>query len=149
MTIALRQAAATDLATVQALLAAAALPFEDIASQLPHFAVAEEDGHIVGVAGIERYGTAGLLRSVCVAADRQGRGLAGTLVELVEAWAMASGVADLYLLTTTAEPYFAARGFTRVDRDSVPEAIRATAEFSALCPSSAVCMHRSLAELAD
>jgi amino-acid N-acetyltransferase len=149
MAIALRQAAATDLAAVQALLAAASLPFEDIAPQLPHFAVADEDGRIVGVAGIERYGAAGLLRSVCVAPDRQGRGLAGTLVELVEAWAMASGVEDLYLLTTTAEPYFAARGFTPIGRESVPEAIRATTEFSTLCPSSAVCMHRSLAELPD
>lgn len=149
MAIALRQAVPADLPAVEALLAAASLPTADVEVHLPHFAVADEDGRVIGVAGLERHGTVGLLRSVCVAADRQGRGLGGTLVELVEAWAMASGVADVYLLTTTAEPYFAGRGFIRVDRDGVPEAIRATREFSTLCPSSAICMHRSLAELPD
>lgn len=149
MAIALRQAAPADLPDVEALLAAASLPTADVAAHLSHFAVADEDGRLVGVAGVERHGSVGLLRSVCVAADRQGRGLGGTLVELVEAWAMASGVEDLYLLTTTAEPYFAGRGFVRVERADVPEAIRATTEFSTLCPSSATCMHRSLAELPD
>ena len=50
----------------------------------------------------------------------------------------------LYLLTTTAEEFFARCGYEPIDRSRVPEAIRATAEFQSLCPASSVCMRKRL-----
>ena len=43
----------------------------------------------------------------------------------------------LYLLTTTAESLFRKWGFRRAPRNTVPEGIRATVEFSSLCTATA------------
>ena len=55
------------------------------------------------------------------------------------------GVDDLYLLTETAEPFFAKRGYGAIPRADAPAAIAATEELSSLCPDSAVLMHRAIA----
>ncbi len=44
---------------------------------------------------------------------------------------------SIYGLTTTAEAFFVKRGYERVDRTEMPEAIRDTAEFRELCPETA------------
>jgi protein-tyrosine-phosphatase len=54
-------------------------------------------------------------------------------------------VRTLYLLTTTAEPFFAKHGYARAAREAAPAAIRATREFSGICPSSSAFMSRDLA----
>jgi amino-acid N-acetyltransferase len=64
------------------------------------------------------------------------------LVAELERHATAEGVKVIYLLTTTAEPFFAHRGYGRVPRDAVPSAIRATAEFASLCPTSSAVMRK-------
>jgi amino-acid N-acetyltransferase len=61
----------------------------------------------------------------------------------VIAAAEARGLHALYLLTTTAEHYFPSFGFKKVAREEVPEAVRATDEFTRACPASAVAMTRS------
>lgn len=50
-------------------------------------------------------------------------------------------VRALYLLTLTAEDYFATRGFARVGREHVPETVMQSREFLGLCPASAIAMH--------
>lgn len=139
----LRKAEPRDLDAVLALLAAAALPTADVARHFDHFVVLDESG-VVGVAGLEVHDAAALVRSVCVDASRRGRGLGGQLCDAVEARALDLGVRDLYLLTTTAAPFFEARGYVRVARNRAPETIRATEEFRSLCPDSAACLHRRL-----
>ena len=54
------------------------------------------------------------------------------------------GAADAYLLTTTAEAFFARLAFTTIARDAVPAGVRGSAEFTSLCPASATAMHRTL-----
>ena len=49
---------------------------------------------------------------------------------------------SVWLLTTSARDYFAQRGYVVTLRDEVPDAVRATAQFSSLCPASAVAMRR-------
>jgi amino-acid N-acetyltransferase len=139
----LRTATDDDLGEVRALLAANALPHEDVAAHVRDFVVAIDEG-MVGVAGLELCGTAALLRSVCVAESARGRGLGRQLCEEVEARARALGIRDLYLLTTTARQFFESRGFALVDRARAPESIRATGEFRSLCPSTAACLHKRL-----
>jgi arsenite methyltransferase len=137
----IRPARAGDLAAVTSLLSGAALPVEGVADQLEDgFVVVEEKGRLIGAAGLEVYGGSGLLRSVVVHESARGRGLGEQLVRDRTEWARARGLRAVYLLTTTAESWFAARGFARVQRDDVPASVRRSAEFSEICPSTAAAM---------
>ena len=137
-------AAQNDIPAIAALLREAGLPHEDFADHLPHFLVAGQEGRIVGAVGFELHGADALLRSLVVAPRRRGDGLGGRLVEQLTASALAHGVRRFYLLTTTAEAFFAKRGFRKTARGSVPADIAGTKEFNSLCPISAVCMTRTL-----
>lgn len=148
-TATLRLALRDDEPSVEALLTAANLPLDGVHDALPCFVVAEFGGEIVGVAGIEGCGTNGehaLLRSVAVAPSWQKRGLGRALVTRTIAEAEARGAKALYLLTTTAEGYFPTFGFALTTRDTVPDDVRATAEFQGACPASAIVMVRESAD---
>ena len=144
--VTLRRAGPEDYEPVAALLHALDLPTDGVRDWLNGFWLGEHAGAVVGVAGMERYGTAGLLRSVAVAPDWQGSGIGRALVDQVLDDGRAAGVHDVFLLTTTAEHYFPRLGFACVGRDSVPAAVRASAEFTGACPSSAVVMHKADAD---
>jgi amino-acid N-acetyltransferase len=141
--VSLRRAVRADQEAVAALLRDLELPTDGVADWLERFWVAEDQGRVVGVAGMERYRDTGLLRSVAVAPDWRGTGLGRTLVDHVLEEGRTAGVRDVYLLTTTAEHYFPRLGFVCVDRDSVPQGLRASAEFTGACPASAVVMCRA------
>lgn len=142
--IEIRPAAAGDEGPVRELLESVQLPHEDIAEHLEHFFVALHRGDLLGVAGLELHGDVGLLRSLAVSERWRGRGLAARLSRAVLDEARRKGVAELFLLTTTAEAYCRRLGFETVDRALVPDSVRQTREFSELCPCTAVCMHRSI-----
>jgi amino-acid N-acetyltransferase len=134
-----------DLTEIAELLRECALPVDDLdASKLEGFFVARERGGLVGVAGVERLGEHGLLRSLAVRAEHRGRGIGSRLCDDAEAAAARAGVRALYLLTTSAADFFAARGFARVDRAAVPASIQASAQFRELCPATASAMSKSL-----
>ena len=136
---------ATDFSAVVHLLADAALPHDDLSPEhLRHFLVIRDGDGIAGVVGMEVADDAGLLRSLAVTEARRGGGLASRLVDALEAHARSAGIRTLYLLTTTAENFFARRGYARAERDSVPAAIAATPEFRGICPASAACMAKAL-----
>lgn len=142
--VSIRPAAADDLSSIQDLLAANDLPLDGVHEALCSFLVAESEGRIIGVVGMEQCGAYGLLRSTAVAADWRSRGVARQLVERIIAEAESQGVRALYLLTTTAERYFPMFGFRATTRDAVPDTIRGTAEFRGACPESATVMCLSL-----
>ncbi|HEY4129432.1 MAG TPA: arsenic resistance N-acetyltransferase ArsN2 [Gemmatimonadaceae bacterium] len=143
----IRPAVDGDLRRVLALLEASALPTVGIAEGLCSLIVAEHDGAIVGVVGLEaRSDRYALLRSTAVDEAWRGKGLGRRLVERAIAQALVRGVDALYLLTTTAETYFPSFGFTPVARDTVPEELRATEEFTGACPASATVMSLCLTE---
>lgn len=138
-----------DLAPALALLAANDLPSADVADHFEHFVIARDGAWLVGLAGMEVHGDAALLRSVCVADGVRGTGLGRRLCDEMEGRAAARGIRDLYLLTTTAQAFFASRDFDVIDRAEAPEAIRQTAEFRSLCPSSAICMRKRFRSAPD
>lgn len=140
-----RPAAAADLPAVERLLVASGLPLEGVREALPGFVVAESEGEVVGVAGLEVCCNHALLRSVAVAEGWRSRGLGRALVTRVISGAEARGIRALYLLTTTAESYFPSFGFRTISRDEVPEDVRDTAEFRSACPASAIVMCRECA----
>jgi amino-acid N-acetyltransferase len=55
-----------------------------------------------------------------------------------------AGVRELYLMTTTAEKFFARRGFVRVDRSAAEPTLKDTREWRDLCPASAAVMRLKL-----
>ena len=144
-TIAISAAAPEDAAAIAALLREAELPHEDFAGHLANFLVARRAGAVVGAVGFERHGRSALLRSLVVAPALRGHGLGDRLVRRLAAVSRREGVTRFYLLTTTAEAFFARRGFKKIARPAVPAAIAATREFNSLCPVSAVCMTRAVA----
>ncbi len=134
-----------DAPAIAGLLATAGLPHEDFARHLGNFIVARQNGMIVGAVGCEVCGPDALLRSLVVDPEARGTGLGDRLVRALAQQAVAHGVSRLYLLTTTAEAFFRARGFVRTGRAAVPSPVAATQEFRSLCPASAVCMARAAA----
>jgi len=142
----LRQATPLDWPLVRDLLQRADLPVEDlVADRMCDFVVCiDADGILAGAVGIERYGEVALLRSLVVGESARGKGLGGRLVETLETSARERGTRELWLLTNDANDYFAARGFEIRDRADAPDAIRGSAEFSSICPASAVLMSKAL-----
>jgi amino-acid N-acetyltransferase len=134
---------ADELAAVTALLGANGLPTADLSPATALFGVRDASG-LEGVVGIEVCGPVGLLRSLAVRADRRRGGLGSALVIEAERMATARGLEALYLLTTTAETFFARRGYVRLSRDEAPVGIRGTTEFASLCPASAAFMWKEL-----
>ncbi|WP_252865560.1 hypothetical protein [Brevundimonas diminuta] len=72
------------------------------------------------------------------------RGLGSRILSAAEAAASELGGERLHLLTTTAEPFFARRGFAAADRAAAPAAIRRTREFADICPASAAYLTKDL-----
>ncbi|AHG89794.1 GCN5-related N-acetyltransferase [Gemmatirosa kalamazoonensis] len=144
MTATLRTARPDDLPAVTRLLQDSALPLDGVAESLPGFVVAEAEGALVGVAGLEVCCEHALLRSVAVDEAWRGHGIGRALVARVVSDAEARGIHALYLLTTTADRYFPSFGFRQIPRDEVPDDVRATAEFRSACPASATVMTRAV-----
>jgi amino-acid N-acetyltransferase len=142
----IRAARAGDTGEFRRLLEAAGLPASDLtAALLERFLLAEDErGGLVGGVGLELAGEAALLRSLVVDPAQRGTGLGHALVESALELARARGVVEVWLLTTTADRFFERLGWRRVERASAPVGIRATAEFSTICPASSVCMVRDL-----
>lgn len=140
--ITLQRAASTDKASVVALLQSLDLPTEDLPQSLDHFIIAQELGKVVGSVGLEVFDSYALLRSLAVTPQIQGSGLGKSLYHAAISLAKEQSVSEVYLITTTAAPFFEKQGFKKVERASVPVAIQGTAQFSSVCPSSATIMHR-------
>ena len=140
----IRRATRSDQLAVEQLLSGLRLPTAGVADWIDRFWVADHAGITVGVAGIERYGNAALLRSVAVDPSWRDTGIGRTLVETALATARAEGADSVYLLTTTAERYFPRFGFKRIARGEVPDVVTQSVEFQGACPASAIVMQTEL-----
>jgi amino-acid N-acetyltransferase len=142
----IRNATSSDFPEVERLLLASKLPLEGVKENFSSFVVAEEAGTIAGAIGLEKYGSAALVRSAVVSPSSRGTGVGRQLVERVLQRANEEGIDDIYLLTTTAENYFPRFGFTPTTRAAVPESVKASAEFRGACPDTAIVMSRRAQE---
>jgi amino-acid N-acetyltransferase len=145
MPLAFAPARPSDDAGIRQMLIAGGLPASDLTERhLAHFFVCRADDSIVGTVGIEPAADVALLRSLAVAPAYRANGLGAALVQLAEAHAATLGATDVYLLTTSAERFFAMRGYRSIPRDSAPQGVRATTEFATICPATAICMTKRL-----
>jgi amino-acid N-acetyltransferase len=131
-----------DLPLIAEALAAEGLPTADLPGAIEFFVFREPGGGMIGFAGLEAFGQAGLLRSLVVLPPARARAQGSAIVDWMAQEARRRGIAELYLLTTGAAGFFEKLGFRRIGRDAVPERVAASAEFAALCPASAQCLAR-------
>jgi amino-acid N-acetyltransferase len=139
--VTLSPARASDLGALKALLESASLPLAGVDDQFPSaYVIAPAFGELVGAAGLERYGNSGLLRSLAVASTVRGTGLGRRLVLDRLAAARIRKLERVYLLTTTAAPYFEKLGFLPAVRGEVTKELAASPEFASACPKTAACL---------
>ena len=122
--ITIRSAASRDLRAIERLLEANKLPLVGVRDGIDDFLVAERDGVVVGVIGLEIYDDRGLLRSAAVDTDERGTGVGAALVSALIENGRARQLEELVLLTTTAERWFPRFGFVTISRDETPASIR-------------------------
>lgn len=140
----IRPATKADLPAVEHLLKEASLPLEGVREQFGDFLVAEGEEYIVGAIGLERYADTGLLRSLVVDPSHRNLGVGNALYSALMSRAGDLGIRRMILLTTTAAPYFAKRGFQAVERSAVTGPVTKSLEFTSACPSSAAVMELHL-----
>lgn len=130
------------------LLTEADLPTSDIApGPAQRFIGARCDGEWCGVVGIEPLGEYALMRSLAVTAGFRSEGLGRRLVAAAEKLAAELGAREIYLLSINSAMYFETLGYARVERDAVAAEVRATTQFTALCPATAAIMSRRIGRM--
>lgn len=135
-----------DFDLLENMLRSAKLPVENFQS-MSHFScwrLMSSGGDCAGFAGVERFGTSGLLRSVVVAPEWRNQGVGAFLIQEVEKASKMEGIRELILLTETAERFFRREGYETITRSEVPESVKASAEFKTSCPASAIAMRKRL-----
>ena len=119
----IERATESDLHRVRELLAEAGLPVDDLRTADISFWVARDATGISGAIGVERFGTACLLRSLVVADRDRKRGTGSALIQALESSVRADGIRMLVLLTQTAESFFGKRGYAVTPREQVPDPV--------------------------
>ena len=139
-----------DLPQVEALLKEAGLPVDGVRDFFPAgYAIAALGNVVIAAAGVEQYGSYGLLRSAVVAENARGMGLGAQLVRDRLQWCRTQRITEVFLLTNTAPAFFAKLGFKEVDRSAIPAEVQAAPEFASICPSTAIVMSLRLADGGD
>jgi arsenate reductase (glutaredoxin) len=128
-----------------AALQQAGLPVEDLAEPgRRFFSYRSLSGALLGFGGYELYGEDALLRSIVVLPQNRGNKIGRNLVALLSYRALRAGARQAWLLTMTAQDFFAKTGFKRRERSVAPPALLATHEARSLCPASVVLMSRTI-----
>jgi amino-acid N-acetyltransferase len=141
------RARARDLAAARRLLAESDLTTQGL--EEAELWCVREAGSAVGVAGLETWGSQGLLRSVVVQKEHRGEGMGKHLVERVSKEARTKGLSELYLITETAPHFFEKLGFESVERKKVKGKVLNSIEFRGACSETAPVMRLRLASVAQ
>jgi amino-acid N-acetyltransferase len=141
-TISIGPACGGDLDAIKRLLVGSLLPSRDVGGTNQRFIVASENGRLIGCAGLQVAGQDGLVRSMAVHWTRRNAGLGSRLHERLLFEAVLAGVRTLYVVTTTAEDFFAGHGFRKVAAHAVPPQLQASEEFTAFVPGGSTVMSR-------
>ncbi|MFT5502401.1 MAG: amino-acid N-acetyltransferase [Gammaproteobacteria bacterium] len=135
-----------DIVELQAILKACHLSSEDVEVPINSFIGIRDGGQVIAVGGLEMASPDALLRSVAVAPEYRGQGLANLIVGALIKIAVRSHITSQYLLTETAPWFFEKLGFELVIRNDVPESIRSCRQFTGLCPDSADCLRLKISQ---
>jgi len=137
-------AAPADKDQIHRLLSDCELPTLYLHRHLKSFIVAKTAKKVVGVIGMEIYGRAGLLRSLCVQEAYRGRGIAKMLNAMILAYASIQKIGRLYMFTVNAEKFASNLGFHKIDKKRIPKSIQSTWQFRSFKPCPVVCMMKPI-----
>ena len=136
-------AARGDYPQIVRLLTAAGLTREGIEDC--EFSVARDTANqIIGVVGLETWGTQGLLRSLAVEKIHRGKGVGRELVLHTIHQACAKKLDSLFLITEAVKEYYFQFGFKLIKRDQVAGPVLNSAEFRGSCLVSADVMQLTI-----
>jgi amino-acid N-acetyltransferase len=122
------------------LLKSSNLPADDLDYKRDLLVGYYEGDKLVGTGGLEVYGPYALLRSLSVRMGIRGKSVGTTITEFLLEEAKKKKLKAIYLLTETAHGFFAKKGFKDVQRDQVPQEVKASSEFSTVCATTAAVM---------
>ncbi|WP_167605208.1 arsenic resistance N-acetyltransferase ArsN2 [Maribellus sediminis] len=134
----------SDRTSIATLLESHNLPVSDLETAPVVFYGITKDEQLIAIGALEIIKPVALLRSVAVHPDHQKKGLGKQIITFLENKAKELNIQRLYLLTTTAESFFSQLNYQEISRDLCPSEIQSTSEYSALCPSSAVCFYKAI-----
>jgi amino-acid N-acetyltransferase len=132
----------TDLPAIRRLLVESGLPLDGLMGVPTRIVVARDGARVVGAGALEVYGGDGLIRSLVVAPGSRSSGIGSGIVTELERIADESGLTGTFLLTETAERFFARRGYRRIGRSEAPQAVMGSVEWAIACGESAIPMAR-------
>jgi len=136
----IRLATFKDYKSITSLLQSVSLPTQGVKKHLSNFVVLLDGETLIGTGGMEIYGDKALLRSLAVHPDYQNKGFGQRLYKRILENARKLNINELYLLTETAERFFAKMGFEKISREEADERVKVSEEFLSICPSTAACM---------
>lgn len=119
------------------------LPTSDIDEGKTLFALIRND-EVIGTGGLEFFDDCALFRSLSVRKDWQGKGLGRFITRQLEQICREKGIANVYLLTTTAEHFFSKEGYQVIDRANAPLSIKNSSEFTTVCSSTGTLMKKTI-----
>jgi amino-acid N-acetyltransferase len=122
------------------LLKSSNLPADDLDYKKDLLVGYYENDALVGTGGLEIYGTYALLRSLSVKLGIRGKAVGSTIYDYLVTEAKKRELKAIYLLTETAHGFFLKKGFTDIRREMVPDEVKASSEFSHVCPTTAAVM---------
>lgn len=128
----------------RSLLKSSSLPADDL-NFTNHLLIGfYHENEAVGTGGLEFYDDYALLRSLSVKLGIRGQAFGSSITDHLIDEAKKKKLKAIYLLTETAHAFFLKKGFKDVTRDAVPEVVKASSEFSKVCPTTAVVMKMTL-----
>ncbi|MFZ6008703.1 MAG: arsenic resistance N-acetyltransferase ArsN2 [Bacteroidota bacterium] len=128
----------------RSLLKSSNLPADDLDFKKDLLVGYYEGGALVGTGGLEIYGAYALLRSLSVRMGIRGKSVGTAITEYLLTEAKKKNLKGIFLLTETAHGFFLKKGFKDVPRDKVPDEVKASSEFSHVCPTTAAVMYLAI-----
>lgn len=123
------------------LVASNLVPVQLESDKLYFFCHKDKAGKIIGVIGVELYGTSSLLRSLAVSFERRNEGIGHSLLKEALAFAKSIASYDVYLITETIADTMQDYGFCDVAREKMPAAMLKSPYLNGICPCSARIMY--------
>lgn len=136
--VVLRPAVPSDREAVDALLVRAGLPTDGLRTE--DLTVALDGRRVVGAVGLERFGSAAMLRSLVVGEDVRRQGIGRRLVIAAIEVARWSGTSEIHLYTEDAQGLFAGFGFEPVSGELIKAACAESSLVSGRCCTTATAM---------
>lgn len=126
---------------VEALLQGAGLSTAGLESAYDRGWVALQGRDVVGFLTADQVGEAALIRSLAVAPAWRNQGVAARLLARCKRDWRTQGIRQLWLLTETAEHWFAQHAFQRVARTALPVFWQSHPLVKGVCSATAIVMH--------